>query len=319
MISHVSFADIDVSAYVIGRNCCDTLAEALDSIYAQTARVDQVVYLDDGSTDASLSIAERYVGRGLQILKNDISLGIPLSRNRAVRACTRRWVAVLDADDRWHPEKIERQMAYLAAHSRVGLVGSYARVICRNAGYCGVITAPISSEEIKDEELTRNCFVHSSVMFRRDIFEQVGGYANLPAAQDYDLMLKFSERTDLANLPEALVDYRIGGGAVSVRSRKIQMVCTARARDEAYRRRDIDRTMSDSSVAFMHGLFLSCTLFNPSIHWGVHQLLLGDPVHGRRLLRNACKEDLRSGVAARLFMMIPNAAYRTMARIWKSR
>ena len=211
-----------VSAYIIGRNCELTLAAALESVYSQSRPVDEVVYLDDGSTDGSVSIAERYMDRGLILLRNEITQGIPSSRNRAARECTSDWIAVLDADDRWHCEKNARQLAFLEAHPEIGLLGTFAHLIDEKGRTLGTITTSCTDEEIKQRELISNCFVHSSVVFRRDMFDRVGGYADLAAAQDYDLMLKLSEVTRVGNLPEPLTEHRIGSDTTSVRRRQTQ-------------------------------------------------------------------------------------------------
>jgi glycosyltransferase involved in cell wall biosynthesis len=295
------------------------LAEALDSIYSQTRPVDEVVYLDDGSGDNSVTIAERYVARGLILLRNLSSQGIPAARNRAASACQNTWIAVLDADDRWREDKNALQLAYLERHPHVGLLGSYAYVLGDGSQRLGVITTPTVDAEIKHRELISNCFVHSSVVFRRDIFQRVGGYSDLAAAQDYDLMLKLSEHVQVANLSEPLVDHRIGIGSVTVRKRRTQRACTQAARQNAYRRRAKTPRLRDRTEIILHRVYSFIVLFDPQVHWGLHQLCLGNAAAGRSLLRRARSGSLRSFVTASLSLLIPNAVYRVVARIRAAR
>lgn len=306
--------DSGVSVYIIGRDCHRTLGQALDSVYSQTTPVDEVIYLDDGSTDASLEIAGRYLDRGLVVLTNATSQGIPAARNRAAFACRNRWIAVLDADDRWHEEKIAKQTAYLETHPQVGLLGTFALAIDATDEPLGTIEAPVGDADIKSVELNRNCFVHSSVVFRRDAFERVEGYTDLAAAQDYDLMLKLSEQVQVANLPEPLTDYRIDTGSTSARKHKIQRACAHQARRSACRRRGLRLHPRVMIAATAHRLFLALVLFDPYIHWGAHQILFGDPSRGRDLLRRARNGGLRSRIVAMALLMIPDIAYKAIAR-----
>jgi glycosyltransferase involved in cell wall biosynthesis len=85
------------------------LREQLDSLYSQTRQPDEVIAVDDGSTDNTLKILEEYHQRnGLQYFSNKNQLGINLNFNRAISLCTSDYVAICDQDDVWFPEKIER-------------------------------------------------------------------------------------------------------------------------------------------------------------------------------------------------------------------
>lgn len=302
-----------VSAYIIGKNCELTLAAALESVYSQSRPLDEIVYLDDGSTDGSVSVAQRYLDRGLILLRNETTLGIPSARNRAVRECKSDWIAVLDADDRWHHEKNARQLAFLESHPDVGLLGTFADLVDENGVTLGTIVTPCTDEEIRQRELVSNCFVHSSVVFRRDIFNGVGGYADLAAAQDYDLMLKLSEVTRVCNLPEPLTQHRIGNETTSVRKRRIQRSCAAIARSAACLRRGVRPSRGRRLTFVLHSLYSALVQFNPRIHWGVHLLLADEPAAGRALLSSARSMGMRSLVMAMFFYVIPDGIYRLVS------
>lgn len=310
-----SVSEPEVSAYIIGRNCEGTLSAALASVYAQTHPVDEVVYLDDGSTDFSLEVASTFLDRGLRILRNATSQGIPAARNRAVAATRGRWIAVLDADDVWHPDKIAMQIARLRQNTQLALIGCFARVIDERGSVWGVISAPRSDSEIKKVELTRNCFIHSSAIIRRDVFDAVGGYSDFPAAQDYDLMLKCSEEAQVENLPMVLVDYRIGSESISVRRRRTQRKYTRKAQRNALERRGRTREPREAFASAVHQLVLGIVLFDPRVHWGVHQMLCGDPAKGRRLIRLARGSGWRAYLTSTLLLAVPDGAYKAVARL----
>jgi glycosyltransferase involved in cell wall biosynthesis len=95
------------------------LGEALDSILAQTHLPTELIVVDDGSTDRSQEIAESYGDR--VVLLRQPNRGPAAARNRGIRAARGELLAFLDADDLWHPAKLDRQVAFLRAHPEVDL------------------------------------------------------------------------------------------------------------------------------------------------------------------------------------------------------
>jgi glycosyltransferase involved in cell wall biosynthesis len=98
------------------------LSETIVSVLKQTYPVDEVIVVDDGSTDRTADIAESFDGV-VHVIRQD-NAGASFARNRALRHASGDIIAFLDADDLWEPHKLERQIAYLAAHPDVGTVAS---------------------------------------------------------------------------------------------------------------------------------------------------------------------------------------------------
>ena len=165
-----------VSAYIIGRNCAGTLPRAIESVLGQTHPVSELWYVDDASDDDSAALARSYAAAGVKVLVNESHQGIFESRNRAVSQCTGEWVGVLDADDTWAPDKLEQQLSRIEVQPELVLVGGFAQIVDEDLEALGVITCPLSDSAIKNRELVHNCFVHSTVLFKRALFEAVGGY-----------------------------------------------------------------------------------------------------------------------------------------------
>ncbi len=116
-----------VSAVIIFCNEIEFLAEAVDSVYAQTMTDWELLLVDDGSTDGSSQLAAQLAaerpGQVRHLHHPDgRTRGMSASRNLGVRAATGRYIAYLDGDDRWLPEKLERQLALLGEHPEAGIV-----------------------------------------------------------------------------------------------------------------------------------------------------------------------------------------------------
>lgn len=113
-----------VSVVIPCHNAAPFLAETLGSVAAQTQPVDEVVLVDDGSTDGSAEIAHaasQSTGLPLRVIRQP-NLGVSAARNAAIAATSGDLIALLDADDLWHPAKIEKQVEYMRRHPDVGTV-----------------------------------------------------------------------------------------------------------------------------------------------------------------------------------------------------
>jgi glycosyltransferase involved in cell wall biosynthesis len=118
----VTFPDL-ISCIVPVFNGERYLAEALDSILAQTWRPIEVIVVDDGSTDGTAQVAIGYGSKVLYIHQSNA--GPPAARNRGLDAAAGQFIAFLDADDLWHEDKLARQMARFAAHPELDLCSAH--------------------------------------------------------------------------------------------------------------------------------------------------------------------------------------------------
>lgn len=192
------------------------LREAVDSALGQTLADLEIIVVDDGSTDRTAAILAAYRDPRLSVLRQPPA-GLTRSLNRGLRLATAPLVARLDADDVALPERLARQAAFVDAHPEVGLVGTGCREIGAAGEPLGSYRPPEDDAGIRRALIRRNPFVHSSVMVRRSLLEQAGGYdEGLAVAQDYDLWLRLAPLTRMANLPEPLVLRRLGPHRVSV-------------------------------------------------------------------------------------------------------
>jgi glycosyltransferase involved in cell wall biosynthesis len=189
--------------------------DAVESILAQTAGDLELIVIDDDSTDATPGILGSFRDPRLRVERRARG-GLTSALNTALRLARAPLVARLDADDVALPERLDRQRAFLDAHPDVGLLGTAAREVDASGREVAVVRPPAADREIRLALIRRNPFVHSSMMARRDVVERVGGYdAAFPVAQDYDLWMRMSRVTRLANLAEPLVIRRLVPGRVS--------------------------------------------------------------------------------------------------------
>lgn len=210
--------------------------EAVESILAQTAPDLELLVIDDGSTDATPELLAAVHDPRLRV-ERQARAGLTRSLNRAAGLARAPLLARLDADDLARPERLTRQRAFLDARSEVGLLGTAVSEVDPAGREIRMVVPPESDQGIRHALIRRNPFVHSSVMMRRSLLERVGGYDEaLAVAQDYDLWLRMSDVTRMANLPDPLVVRRLLPGRTSIRRDSDRLRTEARARWRAVRR-----------------------------------------------------------------------------------
>ncbi|MBI4355948.1 MAG: glycosyltransferase [Candidatus Omnitrophica bacterium] len=196
-----------VSVVVPTYNRAHLIPEALESIWAQTYRDLEVIVVDDGSTDDTREILRPWWPRLRYIYQPN--QGCAAARNRGISLARGTYVAFLDSDDRWLPDKLAQQVAWLEAHSKAGLVYSrlWRYVLGRDA------EREICPRELPAtflDVLRGSGFIPTStVMVRRRCLEAVGLFdVSLPVAEDWDLWLRIARRYPIAALPAVLAEHR---------------------------------------------------------------------------------------------------------------
>lgn len=197
-------------------NAAATINEALDSLACQTLRDFELIAVDDGSSDATLQIlhGRAAVEPRLQIITQPHS-GIIAGLNAGLARCQAEIVARMDADDRAHPERLARQVAFLHSHPDIDVLS------CRVAGfpsgqvrrgfavYLEWLNGLLTDEEIRREIFVESPLPHPSLAMRREVLLQIGGYQDHGWAEDYDLLLRlYLNGARFAKLPEVLLEWR---------------------------------------------------------------------------------------------------------------
>jgi hypothetical protein len=197
------------------------LAQAIESILAQSFGDFEFLIVNDGSTDGSGAMIDAYAAKDARIRAiHQDNRGLIASLNRILHEARAPLVARMDGDDIALPARFERQIAFLADHPDHGVVGTWVDCIDEDGSprpyRCPV--QPTSHDELLKQLETGPSLCHPSVMMRRDVVLAAGGYHRAYVhCEDYDLWLRLSERTRLTSIPERLLLYRHSYSQVSSR------------------------------------------------------------------------------------------------------
>ena len=180
-----------VAVIIPAYNREDYIREALDSVLRQTRPADEVIVVDDGSSDRTAEVAESYAGVTVLRQKNG---GASAARNHALGVATSEWVAFLDSDDVWRLDKLERQIAALAATPGYDACTCNA-IALRGPGDPEDFGPPPlrlpPSDEIAPGLRGSLRVPPGTVVVRRDLVRQVGGFDNdAKPCEDWDLWLR---------------------------------------------------------------------------------------------------------------------------------
>jgi glycosyltransferase involved in cell wall biosynthesis len=203
-----------VSVVIPAYNAALFVTRAIESAEAQTAPPQEIIVVDDGSTDDTAATLAAY-GSRIRVV-TQANCGLPGgARNAGAAVATATWLAFLDADDNWLPEKLERQLqigrdpAIALIYTDRFNIGAPADLPVRQ----GEVHEMYSGDIFTDLLVLGNRITASSVMVRRDVFNALGGFAeHLRAAEDWDLWIRVAERHAVGFVDEPLVNYIFHGG-----------------------------------------------------------------------------------------------------------
>ncbi len=206
-----------VSVVIPTHNRRRLVLRTIRSVLAQEARDFEVLVVDDGSTDGTSDAVSLLNDARIAVLRNDHPVRVAAARNMGANAANGTWIALLDDDDLWSPQKLRQQ---LAALERTGRHWVYAGVveIDENDQLLGGEPPPSSDELVKgltDRNLMpAGC---SNVVVRGDVFRDVGGFDNgLRHLADWDLWMRLARSGPPACTPYPLVAYRIHTGQATL-------------------------------------------------------------------------------------------------------
>lgn len=213
-----------VSVIIPAYNAEPFIAETVKSALNQTFNDVEVIVVDDGSNDRTAERLEEF-GNRIRVHRQ-ANAGVAEARNAGVKMSSGSWIAFLDADDTWLPQKLERQLALRHAP----LVYSDRFNIGARGGLPVVqseVTRMHEGDVFLPLMLEGNFITNSSVLIRRDVFEATGGFAaGVSPAEDWDLWLRVAERHPVAFCPEQLVRYRFHPDGASRNHQKMAGVRT---------------------------------------------------------------------------------------------
>ena len=202
-------------------NCAPTLEEALDSLYAQTYPDFKIILCEDGSTDNTYEVAQRYAERhdNIVLLRNEHNMGLNCTLNRCLEHADTEYVARMDGDDISLPERFEKEINFLDTHPEYGFVSGQMIYFDKNGDF---LQGKQNGEPTKNDFIQGRAFCHAPVMIRKKAYEDVGGYSiskYLLRVEDQHLWLKLYKHGYKGyNIPEPIYKMRDDHNATTRRS-----------------------------------------------------------------------------------------------------
>jgi glycosyltransferase involved in cell wall biosynthesis len=208
-----------VSVIIPAFNCEQYIAECIDSVLVQTFQDFEIIIIDDGSTDDTVSIISEYKYNRIKLFHQNNS-GSAAARNYGVTQSSGIWIAFIDADDIWLPDKLQKQLEHCSNHA-----WSHTDLFFHGSFYPKYTKATEFTSKhsgfILNNLLVENSIGTSSVLIKKEIFEDSGGFnTDLRALQDWDLWLRIAEKYQVCYVDEPLVYYRVHKSSVSRNVRK---------------------------------------------------------------------------------------------------
>lgn len=216
-----------ISVIICTYNRDSLLERAVSSVLSQSFKDLELVIVDDGSIDDTQSVLARLAesDRRIVCVRNEKNLGISASRNRGAKTARGEYLAMLDSDDYWlDKEKLRKQAALLDKREEIALIGTAIVLVDENGTKIGEDIYEVEDEQIRLKMLSKNQFCQSSVMFRKSVFMEVGGYdERFSVCEDYDLWLRMGERYKLANLVDIGIAYLVHPAGIS-KKRRLEII-----------------------------------------------------------------------------------------------
>lgn len=200
-----------VSVIMPSYNTEQFIRQSIESVLAQTYENWELIIVDDCSTDQTDAVVAQFTDPRIRYLKNDRNSGAAISRNRALREAKGRWIAFLDSDDLWHPQKLEKQLAFMQEKGYSFTYTDY-RIQLNGQWQPHIITGP---KKVNKWKMYNYCYFSTiTVMYDR---EKIGlvQIADLKKNNDYAMWLQIIRKSNCYRLPECLSYYIKREGSIS--------------------------------------------------------------------------------------------------------
>lgn len=232
------------------------LKDSIESILSQSFKDFEFIIIDDGSTDGSDSLLEKYAQRDrrIRIVKNEKNMGIVFSLNRGIKECCGDYIARMDSDDIAINNRLEKQVAAMEADSDISVLGGALSYIDSRGRDLDIIRYCKTSGSI----LSRTPLLHPTVMIRKETLVQNKIYyqEKYHFAEDYFLWLQISRIGKISAINDVVVKYRLSAKATRIRHLKGVLWATFKAKKDAIILLDIKPTLKDIAIIIIEIILL---------------------------------------------------------------
>lgn len=200
------------------------IQRCIESVLMQTYKDWELIIIDDGSKDSSNDIIASYLDKRIRHIMQE-NAGAHNAINRGLSLAEGEYLTILNSDDEYHPNRLEKFLQAFSQNSSIDFISTWIDIVDSDSKKIGTKKAWENMEpwEIKDKDLTfagtddyalnalMSNFVSttSNMIFKREVYEQVGGMRNLRFAHDWDFLLRVCSEFNCYNLKEALLSYRV--------------------------------------------------------------------------------------------------------------
>ncbi|MCK4977085.1 MAG: glycosyltransferase [Anaerolineales bacterium] len=228
----------EISVVIPSYNHAAYIGEAVESVLGQTVHDLELIIIDDGSTDHSLEVLSKYSDPRMRVI-SQTNRGAHAAINRGLGEASGDYLAILNSDDTYHPQRLENAISALRANPEAGFAGSYIQIIDNEGKPLGVkhgyqdcppwlLESPELSfragTDLGAALLTENYWsTTSNFIFSRDTYQTVGEFRPLRYTHDWDYALRVSNITSPILLTEPLVQYRIHASN-TIRENQVAMI-----------------------------------------------------------------------------------------------
>lgn len=188
-------------------NSAGTLAAAIRSVFAQTFQDWELILVDDGSSDGSLEMAQQIRDRRVRVITDGLNRGLPHRLNQIAALARYEYLARMDADDIMHPDRLNRQVAYLDTRPNLEVLGSAAYVMDERGGVFGIRGQLAGPPDLR-RVIAHGLFIHPTVIARTRWFQSNAYDAAYPRAEDHELWARTFSQSAFEVLNEPLLFYR---------------------------------------------------------------------------------------------------------------
>ena len=199
-----------VSVVMPAYNAEKYIGEAIDSILDQTFTDFEFIIINDGSTDRTREIVLEYNDPRIVLLENEKNSGIVVSLNKGLNIARGEYIARMDSDDIAVPERLQIQVKYMDRHPKIGVLGSGIKKFGDEINNEKKVFSQ-NPKKLKAELLFATCIAHPTVVMRKAVLDAflIQYEIEYSGAEDFLMWWRLSQKTQIATLPDILLNYRI--------------------------------------------------------------------------------------------------------------
>lgn len=297
--------DVHISVLMPAWNAAVYIGAAIDSVLQQTYTLFELLIINDGSTDDTVNIVQSYTDKRI-VLINTVHAGVSHALNTGLVHARGKFIARFDADDLCMPERLEKQIRFLANNPDYMITGSDAAYMLDNGNHLFDFSCAAHEDDTIRKNIYKICpFIHSAVMYRKDIVLKAGGYpVHAHHFEDHLLWIQLSAFGKMHNLPEKLVQIRFSAGSITI--------------DDRWRSRQFrslkQKVLDKGKITPEEGMVLAQLLQNEtraSVKKGAYHILCGKKLLANNYQPVIAREHIRKAIRCKPFRIDSYLLYLT--------